>query len=65
MKKLVLSAVAVLAITFASCAGNKAQQEEAQQEVEAVQEEVVTEVKAATDSLVQATDSLVNEAIAE
>lgn len=63
MKKLVLSAVAVLAITFASCAGNKSQ-EEARPEAEAAQE-VVQEVATATDSLVQATDSLVNEVIAE
>ncbi|WP_108822492.1 hypothetical protein [Dysgonomonas sp. Marseille-P4361] len=64
MKKLVLSAVAILAISFASCGGNKAQ-EEATQEVEAVQEEVITEVKAATDSAVQVVDSLVNETVAQ
>ncbi len=52
MKKLVLMAVAIVAVSFASCGGNKAANAEATENAAAATEEV-----AATDSAAVAADS--------
>ena len=53
MKKLVLMAVAIVAVSFASCGGNKAANAEATENAAAATEEVA----AATDSAAVAADS--------
>lgn len=65
MKKLVLFAVAAIAISFASC-GNKSAENKTT-DSEATVSQVENEVKAAVDSVANTTDSLVNkvEEIAE
>lgn len=65
MKKLILFAVAVVAISFASC-GNK-NSENKPTEPEATVNQIENEVKAAGDSIVNEVDSLVDkvEALAE
>lgn len=66
MKKLVLFAVAVVAISFASCGGNKQVDAEKeakriQDSIEAVAAEAAAKAEATTDSLAQVADSLVEE----
>lgn len=65
MKKLILFAVAVVAISFASC-GNK-NSENKPTEPKATVNQIENEVKAAGDSIVNEVDSLVDkvEALAE
>lgn len=64
MKKLVLFAVAVVAISFASCGGNK--QVDAEKEAQRIEDsikaaaaEAAAQLEAAGDSITQAGDSLV------
>jgi hypothetical protein len=62
MKKLVLFAVAVVAISFASCGGKTVNVEEeakrVQDSIEAEAAKAAAELEAAGDSLVQTVDSL-------
>ena len=60
MKKLVLMAVAFVAVSFASCGGNKAANNEATETATPATEEVV----AANDSTVAANDSVANDSAA-
>jgi len=69
MKKLVLFVVAVVAISFASCGGNKADAEKEAKRVQdsieaavaAAEAEAAAKLEASADSLVIVTDSLVND----
>ena len=54
MKKLVLMAVAIVAVSFASCGGNKAANAEATEEVAATDSAAVAADSTATDSAVVA-----------
>jgi len=62
MKKLVLFAVAIIAISFASCGGNKPNPEEEakriQDSIEAAAAEAAAKLEVASDSIAQAGDSL-------
>ena len=60
MKKLVLMAVAFVAVSFASCGGNKAANAEATDTTTPATEEVV----ATNDSTVAANDSVANDSAA-